>query len=106
GNNKKKFEQLSSELPPEPPSLCRDKPDTPPCPELERTSDTHNKQQRWALVSFAAAGVTGVATLLYGLLGGSSVEPAGEGEATGGPGSGFSAGWAGSSPYLIWSGDF
>jgi hypothetical protein len=102
-NNKDKVDRLDDEL--SDPNICLDKPSMPPCPELSRATETHDRQQRWALVSFAAAGVTGVATLLYGLLGGGSAEPEGEGEGAGGPG-GFSAGWAGSSPYLLWSGDF
>jgi hypothetical protein len=103
-NNKEKVDRLGTGL--EPPSICADVPSTPPCPELERATQTHDRQQVWALASFAAAGVTGVATLLYGLLGGGSAEPAGEGEVASRPGSRFSAGWAGANPYLFWSGQF
>jgi len=85
---------------------CDRTPDLPLCPELSRATKTHDRQQIWALASFATAGVTGVATLLYGLLGGHSAEAEGAEQVARAPSSRFSAGWAGSSPYLLWSGDF
>jgi PEGA domain len=50
------------------------------CAQLDDAIDDYNRQVTWARVSFIAAGVTGVSTLLYGLLAGPS-EPRHEGEA-------------------------
>ncbi|HVZ37277.1 MAG TPA: PEGA domain-containing protein [Polyangiaceae bacterium] len=42
----------------------------PECNELLEASRAHDRQARYATISFVAAGVTGMVTLLYGLLGG------------------------------------
>jgi hypothetical protein len=74
------------------------------CGPLLSATKTHDQQQRYALASFAVAGVTGVATLLYGLLGGGADDP---NEApVGSVQNRFAAGWAGSGPYLFWGRDF
>jgi hypothetical protein len=41
------------------------------CRQLSDAAAAHDRQRRWATVSFSAAGVVGVSTLLYGLLAGS-----------------------------------
>jgi hypothetical protein len=79
-------------------------PSQPECAPLLSASKTHDHQQRYALASFAVAGVTGVATLLYGLLGGGADEP--DEAPAGSVQNRLSAGWAGSGPWLFWSGDF
>ena len=74
------------------------------CAPLLSATKTHDRQQRYALASFAVAGVSGVATLLYGLLGG-GVEDSNEAP-VGSVQNRFAAGWARSGPYLFWRGDF
>jgi Flp pilus assembly protein TadD len=80
------------------------------CGPLLKATKTYDRQQRFALASFAAAGVTSVATLLYGLLGGEDTRSGGEGDPPpareSSSGRRFSAGWLGSSPYLLWRGNF
>lgn len=108
-DNEEKVDRLGEELANYNGYTCKP-PSLPLCSRLLSATKTHDRQERWALASFVAAGVTSVGTLLYGILGGE------------GPGSGaedepplaqpsssmrrLSAGWAGSSPYLLWSGDF
>jgi hypothetical protein len=74
------------------------------CGPLMSASKTHDRQQRFALASFAVAGVTGVATLLYGLLGGGTDKPNERPVAS--AQNRFAAGWDGSGPYLFWGSDF
>ena len=74
------------------------------CGPLLSATKTHDRQQRYAFASFAVAGATGVATLLYGLLGGGADDP--DEAPVGSLQNGLSAGWAGSGPSLFWNGDF
>ena len=74
------------------------------CGPLLSASETHDQQQRYAFASFAFAGVAGVATLLYGLLGGGGDAPGEAPAASLEPR--WSAAWVGSGPYLFWGGDF
>jgi hypothetical protein len=99
--NADKVKRLGGTLPPFD-FVCKAPNDT--CQQLLDATKSHDRQQRYALASFAVAGVTGVATLLYGLLGGGGDDP---NEApVGGVQNRFAAGWAGSGPYLFWGGDF
>jgi hypothetical protein len=75
----------------------------PACAELQGATKTHDRQQRYAVASFAVAGVTGVATLLYGLIGGGGDEPNEAPVAS--VQSRFAASWD-SGPYLFWGRDF
>jgi hypothetical protein len=104
-NNEDKVDRLGNELAD---GYTCDPPNQPQCGPLLKATKTHDRQQRYALASFATAGVTSLATLLYGLLGGADAtsgaedDPALADESN----SRLSAGWQGSSPYLFWSGDF
>lgn len=86
------------------PGYSCDPPNQEECAPLLSASKTHDHQQRYALASFAVAGVAGVATLLYGLLGGGESDP--DEAPVGSVQNRLSAGWAGSGPSLFWSGDF
>jgi hypothetical protein len=103
GKNADKVDRLGEELPSD--FTCSAM-ESAPCPELLEASKTHDRQQRWALASFTAAGLTGVATLLYGLLGGSTESDAAQEELARAPSWRLSAGWSGSSPSLLYSGEF
>jgi hypothetical protein len=73
------------------------------CARLRSATKAHDRQQRYAVASFAVAGVTGVATLLYGLLGGGENEP--DEAPVASVQNRFAASWD-SGPYLFWGGDF
>lgn len=51
-------------------------PDVSGCGELRQATREHDRHARLALGSFIGAGITGAATLLYGLLAGGGAEPA------------------------------
>jgi hypothetical protein len=71
GDNNDKVERLRSSLAEEGcvPAI------NPRCGELSSAADQHDRQVRWAAVSFAVAGAAGISTLLYGLLAAADAGP-------------------------------
>ncbi|MEY2933407.1 MAG: hypothetical protein RL033_4156 [Pseudomonadota bacterium] len=81
-------------------------PDVFRCDELMEATHRHDRQVRVAFASFIGAGVTGAATLLYGLLAGGGEGPA----AAEGEQSATRAGWElhawQGGPYAAWTAEF
>jgi len=109
GSNADKVQRLGEQLDTYDGYGCKP-PNLPACPPLLSATKTHDRQQRWALLSFAAAGATSLTTLLYALLGGEDSASGAEDDPPlaheSRAGRRLSAGWVGSGPYLLWSGDF
>jgi hypothetical protein len=84
---------------------CQSVPSIPECDELAAASDAHDRQQRYALASFIAAGVVGVGTLLYGILAGGD-DPAEPVAGAGEHGGAWSAMFDGNRAYATWRTSF
>jgi hypothetical protein len=99
--NKDRAEQLRADLR----SFSCNVPSVSGCDELRELTRQHDRQARVALGSFIGAGVTGAATLLYGLLAGGDEPVGSEPEASARPAWQLRAAWR-RGPYAAWTAQF